>query len=411
MLTVTDFTEQALVLQTLHELRQDEIHLRTFSDVIDDAGYQYVDLVMEGGGVLGIALVGYVYVLEQMGLRFLQLGGTSAGAINVMLLAAAGPIDAAKAEWTLDKLAAKDLHDFMDGDDDARDLIDTALAGASPLRLALRAIQVIDNLKEDQGLNPGDNFREWIRDLLAQCNVQSMADLRQVRAQTPPGLRHRDTNDAYPPEQFGRVALVAADITTETKAVLPEMGELYWADCDTLNPAELVRASMSIPLFFTPYRVTNVPQGSQAWERWNRLAGYSGDVPSEVVFVDGGVMSNFPIDLFHNYHKVPSAPTFGARIGLSRNKPVNTTKLTQFLFAIFNSARHVHDYDFIARNPDYRNLVGVIDTGEHNWLDFGLSDAAKLDLFARGAQAAGTFLRRFNWQKYKELRAKMVGVY
>src|SRR4051812_9638876 len=104
-------------------------------------------------------------------------------------------------------------------------------------------------------------------------------------------------------------------------------------------------------------------------------------------------MSNFPIDLFHDYHKVPSAPTFGARIGLSRNKPVGTTKLSQFLLAIFNSARHVHDYDFIVRNPDYRNLVGVIDTGEHNWLDFGLSDAAKLDLFARRAPAAATFLR------------------
>lgn len=32
---------------------------RPFSDIIDDEGNQYVDLVMEGGGMLGIALVGY----------------------------------------------------------------------------------------------------------------------------------------------------------------------------------------------------------------------------------------------------------------------------------------------------------------------------------------------------------------
>jgi hypothetical protein len=32
---------------------------RLFSDIIDDAGRQYMDLVMEGGGVLGIALTGY----------------------------------------------------------------------------------------------------------------------------------------------------------------------------------------------------------------------------------------------------------------------------------------------------------------------------------------------------------------
>ena len=37
---------------------------------------------MEGGGVLGIALTGYTYILEQAGIRFLGVGGTSAGSIN-----------------------------------------------------------------------------------------------------------------------------------------------------------------------------------------------------------------------------------------------------------------------------------------------------------------------------------------
>ena len=35
---------------------------KAFSDVIDDDDNQYVDIVMSGGGVLGIALVGYTYV-------------------------------------------------------------------------------------------------------------------------------------------------------------------------------------------------------------------------------------------------------------------------------------------------------------------------------------------------------------
>lgn len=38
--------------------------------------------VMEGGSVLGIALTGYTYVLQQAGIRFLGIGGTSAGSIN-----------------------------------------------------------------------------------------------------------------------------------------------------------------------------------------------------------------------------------------------------------------------------------------------------------------------------------------
>lgn len=37
--------------------------------------------------MLGVAHVGFVYVLEEAGLRFLGLGGTSAGAINAGLIA------------------------------------------------------------------------------------------------------------------------------------------------------------------------------------------------------------------------------------------------------------------------------------------------------------------------------------
>lgn len=61
---------------------------KEFSDTIDENGHQYVDLVMEGGGVLGLALVGYIYILEQAGIRFIGIAGTSAGSIAALLLSA-----------------------------------------------------------------------------------------------------------------------------------------------------------------------------------------------------------------------------------------------------------------------------------------------------------------------------------
>ena len=69
-----------------------------FSDITyttsDKETLQFVDLVQEGGGTLGIALVGYVYVLEKAGIRFVSMGGTSAGSINTMLMASMGtPIE------------------------------------------------------------------------------------------------------------------------------------------------------------------------------------------------------------------------------------------------------------------------------------------------------------------------------
>ena len=52
-----------------------------------------VDLVMEGGGVKGIALAGAIEVLEERGYRVHRVGGSSAGAIAGAL--AASGIDGA----------------------------------------------------------------------------------------------------------------------------------------------------------------------------------------------------------------------------------------------------------------------------------------------------------------------------
>jgi NTE family protein len=46
------------------------------------------DAVFEGGGVKGIGLVGAVTVMEERGYRWMNLAGTSAGAIVASLLAA-----------------------------------------------------------------------------------------------------------------------------------------------------------------------------------------------------------------------------------------------------------------------------------------------------------------------------------
>jgi predicted acylesterase/phospholipase RssA len=48
----------------------------------------FADLVLEGGGVKGIALVGAISVLEERGYEFRRVAGTSAGAIVWSLVAA-----------------------------------------------------------------------------------------------------------------------------------------------------------------------------------------------------------------------------------------------------------------------------------------------------------------------------------
>jgi NTE family protein len=199
--------------------------------------------------------------------------------------------------------------------------------------------------------------------------------------------------------------VIASDLTTETKVEFPRMGSLYWEKPEVVPPAYYVRSSMSVPYFFHPFVVKNLPQGGPAMERWKTLVKYEGPIPEAVYFVDGGVMSNFPIDVFHNKSVVPRLPTFGVRLGVSRNEPNKISSPVNLFGAMFNSIRHLHDYDFILKNPDYEMLVEKIDIGNHDWLNFGIDDESKIDLFLRGAQAADRFLRRFNWEKYKNVRS------
>lgn len=404
MADVKRYMDNERVVQAVQRVKK-ECRDKKLSDIIDDAGNQYVDLVMEGGGVLGIALIGYTYVLEQAGIRFLGLGGTSAGSINALMIAALGSPAEPKSQNLLRILADMPLASFVDGDSDARDFSNAVLGKASMTKLAWKAWQVIDNLTDDLGLNPGKKFLEWLTQQLRAAGIRTNADLTKKLETVPLGLRLRnDRSDVSfsDDDKYGRLVMVAADITTETKVEFPKMAKLYWKDPDGVDPACFARASMSIPFFFHPYRVDHCPQDTAAWKD---LAGYTGaSLPTSVMFMDGGIMSNFPINLFHQPYRIPTAPTFGAKIGTDRESPKVISKPSQLLSAIFDAARHTLDFDFIKQNPDYTHLVTMINTGEHNWLNFDMEDEEKIDLFARGAEAASKFLCGFDWAKYKDIR-------
>jgi NTE family protein len=186
------------------------------------------------------------------------------------------------------------------------------------------------------------------------------------------------------------------------------MAKLYWANPEKENPAKFVRASMSIPYFFSPLRIKNIPHGPEAKKNWEELAGFNGVPPKEIFFVDGGLLSNFPIDIFHNFNRIPRMPTFGVKLGEDRNKINKIANPTNLFGAMFTSLRHLHDYDFILRNPDYKLLIERIDIGAHDWLNFAITDSAKLDLFSRGAKAAERFLRKFDWPEYKKIREQLI---
>lgn len=408
---INDFLEDEGVIRKLDELERNFVRKgRVISDVVDGQGNQYVDLVLEGGGVLGIALVGYTHVLERAGIRVLSVGGTSAGAINAMMIAAADAPSRPKSERLLQVLADLRMFDFVDGkdddDDDARDFARAMVRGMGPVKAVWLGGQILDNINDHLGLNRGEAFHRWMKKQLRGFGVRTTADLVERMRSVPTDLHHRETGKRITAARANpRMAIVAADVSTETKVDFPRMAGLYYKDPEAANPADFVRASMSIPMFFFPFRLKNLPRGHDAVRRWNELAGYRGKLPREVLFADGGIMSNFPINLFHR-QGVPTRPTLGVKLGVDRSEPQNLDKPLAYLGGLFNASRHAADYDFIARNPDYRQLVSYIRTGKHNWLDFFMDTDARVDLFRRGVEAAVEFLGKFDWEKYKIERSK-----
>ena len=390
---------------------------KEFSDIIDAEGNQYVDLVQEGGGVLGIALVGYTYIMEKAGIRFFSLAGTSAGAINTMLLAATDSIEATKSEKILEVLEDQNLIEFVDGKKSTQKFIQAYIDKKGAFILGFRGLLALGgiyrDLKSKLGLNPGNKFEQWISNILSIHGVNTINDLLQLRRNVPESLKKRadDEHQSWTkPEEAGLV-LIASDITTQTKVKFPQLALLYWSNPLQVNPAKLVRASMSIPFFFTPMKVNNIPEaGTQKSKTWETAVGYDGTVPNEVKFVDGGLLSNFPINVFHISDGIPSRPTFGAKLSALRKKQNKTENLFQFSGSMLGTVRHLSDYDFIFKNPDYKHLITSIDPDEEefNWLDFNMPLSKKVDLFEVGARKALKFLNDFKWVDYKDLRADMV---
>lgn len=409
-MNVTDFTQHPEITGLLERLHA---HVRenplVISDMIDGEGRQYVDLVQEGGGVWGVALLGYTYILEQMGIRFASMAGTSAGAINTLLLAAAARPEQKRTEKVIHELATKDLFDFVDGNRFARKTISALVRNESKLLLFLRGLLNLRTLTRRLGLNPGNRFKAWLIETIGKWEVRTTADLKAKMNSFPEDIRHRITGSVPQDFKFADIALIAAEVETGTKVKFPYAASLFFDNYSEANPAEYVRASMSIPLFFEP---VIIPLPENVGDAWREL-GHFGDPPRRAVLVDGGIMSNFPIDVFHRRSQIPFRPTLGVKLRTkakvkAHKARVGRPKLFPFLNRNFSAARHLRDQEFIFSNPDYKHLVSEIDVGPHKWMNFALDAAAKQDLFVRGARAACDFLLHFDWENYKMLRAELL---
>jgi NTE family protein len=404
------FLKNPEILQLAERAKKLKENKKRFSDIIDNYGNQYVDLVQEGGGVLGIALIGYTYILENAGIRFFNLAGASAGAINSLLIASIPDISKEKSEQILAALSEQNLFDFVDGGKKVKRIVNKFVRNKSVVpNVIWNIFHLKKKITKNMGLNPGLAFENWISDKIAEFGIKSLTGLKKQLANIPELFNISDGNQVKTDYTGFKLAIISTDATTKTKVEFPRMAELYWnLNAQDINPASFVRASMSIPFFFEPYTVKDIPSnGEKESQVWQDLAGYYGEIPKEIKFVDGGLMSNFPINIFH-IDGLPKKPTLGVRLSAYREQAADTDVFSGFMGGMLDAIRQQSDFDFLFRHPDYKQLICKIDADKtYNWLDFNISDENKLGLFKLGATRAISFLEQFNWDAYKDFRKKM----
>jgi len=220
-----------------------------------------------------------------------------------------------------------------------------------------------------------------------------------------------DRSCGYTPDASGKyqlgpynreVTVVTTDITNEIKVEFPAMHKMYWGDDLQVSPASYVRASMAIPFFFTPFEVVHDPAQLQAREiEWlkfmkiiKRKDPHSASDKDSTLFVDGGTLSNFPINIYATPEMpLPRKPTVGIKLQYEDESIYNVVNTeVREVGSIVSTMRYFYDRDFLAKNDMYKRTVRSIDTGQIHWLNFALTETDKLELFFRGALAAGLFL-------------------
>jgi NTE family protein len=321
------------------------------------------DLVLSGGGVKGVGLVGAVVALMDAGYVPQRVSGTSAGSIVGAVVAAAAQTGQMTGQQVKELALQLDYRKFLDPG------VLEQVPVFGPSVAVLRGT----------GIYKGDYAHGWVRDQLASLGVRTFADLAI-------------DDDDLPVEQRYRLVVTAADVTTGQLVRLPwDYRRVYGLDPDEQSVADAVRASMSIPFFFRPVTITSA-------------AGRTSTL------VDGGLLSNFPIDSLDRHDgRNPRWPTFGVTV--LPNLPDGNDKEIPALAPLRmlgppHLLEGVITTVLVGRDQAYLNLPWVnarairVDSTKVGFLDFDITDADADALYARGYDAAQKFVSTWNWAEY-----------
>lgn len=323
--------------------------------------YNYKNLVLEGGGIRGLAYPGALQVLEEKGIikNIERVAGTSAGSIIALM------IGLGYNSHDIDSIfKSLKIQQFNDGKN---------------------IFGKIRRLKKEYGIFKGDKFEKWLSVLVKNKTGNpntTFLNLHQLH----------DANN-----NFKDVYCTGTNITKQQLQIFS------WQHTPYMKLKTAIHISGSIPVYFKPVAIDS---------EWNEVPIKNNKTTFDL-YVDGGMINNYPINMFdtclggnnpfdceninYNYQ------TLGLKLerpeqiqqfdkGITAIAPQSVTSLGDYKLALINLLQET-----LARKTfDLKN-----ERGRTIYISYGnvfgkirkVSAAEKKELFTNGVKAVEKFFK------------------
>jgi NTE family protein len=202
------------------------------------------------------------------------------------------------------------------------------------------------------GLYEGDAFLEWMQTRITNKGLASTATFADFKTAGMLDLH-----------------VFSTDLNIQN------VKEFSFATTPNVPVAEAVRASMSIPLFF------------RAWQ-------FSNNNPDNHIYVDGGMVYNYPIRVF-DVGNVPNPQTIGCFLTNLNNTPTPSNlgydHLIDYVKTTFDTILNAQNINYFQDPADKSRTVNIDNLGI-SATNFGLTQQQETDLYNSGVKYMTAFL-------------------
>lgn len=353
------------------------------------------NLILQGGGPRGAGLLGALEALEQkFSNPFKRVAATSAGAILAPFIALNCPAE--KIKEIFFSINLMDLLDYKADPELLNQLINEGTLGK--LKATIKGFKYLHHLyhhpealKKDlntfyhtTGICEGEFLRQKIEELIYQFTGIPFFTFKDLRE----GKRKENYKDLY---------LFATQIDPTIKILEMHSEKTDDGIWDDVPLSDAVRASMSIPYVYKPFRI-----------HIKNREGVRVPHPENILAIDGGLLRNFPRNHFDRkkYTTTNFSPIdqeehiFNPRsIAISYKEPEikyppSTNMTVREFLTRFGQVYYNSEALLMKAHPDSQCRTIEIDPVGVGLSSFNMTHEKKLELIASGKTAVLEFLKK-----------------